>query len=223
MVRQLSDGMTARVTNNGSVSEAFAVTNGAKQGCVHAPTLFSLMFSAMLMDAYRDERPGIRIDYKTDVHSLNRRQMLTSTRLSTTVVHGLLFADDCTPNIVTEADMQLSMDLFASSYANFELTVSTDKRCSYINRRPTPFTMTQVRIEDNFNYLGSILMLHHNRRQSGPPYLKSQPGLGWLQNSIWNRHGLHLNTKLKMYKAIILTTLPYGAEIRSLQLTTINT
>nr|VZI50552.1 unnamed protein product [Spirometra erinaceieuropaei] len=57
MVRQLHDGMMARVTDNGAVSEAFAVTNGVKQGCVLAPTLFSLMFSAMLMDVYRDERP----------------------------------------------------------------------------------------------------------------------------------------------------------------------
>ncbi|BHF79472.1 hypothetical protein SprV_0702259200 [Sparganum proliferum] len=66
MVRQLHDGMMARVMDNGAVSEAFAVTNGVKQGCVLAPTLFSLMFSAMLMDAYRDERPGIRIAYRTD-------------------------------------------------------------------------------------------------------------------------------------------------------------
>ncbi|BHF68109.1 hypothetical protein SprV_0301113900 [Sparganum proliferum] len=57
MVRQLHDGMIARVTDKGVVSEAFAVTDGVNQGCVLAPTLFSLMFSAMLMDAYRDERP----------------------------------------------------------------------------------------------------------------------------------------------------------------------
>nr|VZH99100.1 unnamed protein product [Spirometra erinaceieuropaei] len=75
MVRQLHDGMMARVTDNGAVSEAFAVTNGVKQGCVLAPILFSLMFSAMLMDVYRDERPGIRIAYRTDGHLLNRRRM----------------------------------------------------------------------------------------------------------------------------------------------------
>nr|VZI45629.1 unnamed protein product [Spirometra erinaceieuropaei] len=51
MVRPLHDGMMARATDNGAVSEAFAVTNGVKQGCVLAPTIFSLMFSAMLMDA----------------------------------------------------------------------------------------------------------------------------------------------------------------------------
>ncbi|VDM05619.1 unnamed protein product, partial [Schistocephalus solidus] len=51
MLRQLPEGMTARVTDNGMVSEAFAMTNGVKQGCLLAPTLFSLMFLAMLMDA----------------------------------------------------------------------------------------------------------------------------------------------------------------------------
>ncbi|VDL91760.1 unnamed protein product [Schistocephalus solidus] len=61
MVRQLRDRMMARVTDNGTVFEAFAVTNGVKQGCLLSPTLFSLMFSAMLMDAYREEQPGIRI------------------------------------------------------------------------------------------------------------------------------------------------------------------
>ncbi|VDL97816.1 unnamed protein product [Schistocephalus solidus] len=48
----------ARVTDNGAASEGFAVTNGVKQGCILAPTLLSLIFSAMLMDAYRNERPG---------------------------------------------------------------------------------------------------------------------------------------------------------------------
>ncbi|BHF75580.1 hypothetical protein SprV_0501867600 [Sparganum proliferum] len=95
MVRQLHDGMMARVTDNGAASEAFAVTNGVKQGCVLAPTLFSLMFSAMLMDAYRDERSlGIRIAYRTDCQLLNQRRMHFQSRVSTTTVHELLFADD---------------------------------------------------------------------------------------------------------------------------------
>ena len=42
MVRSLHDGMMARVIENGDVSDPFPVTNGVKQGCVLAPTLFSL-------------------------------------------------------------------------------------------------------------------------------------------------------------------------------------
>ena len=44
MVRQFHDGMQARVQNDGEFSEPFEVTNGVKQGCVLAPTLFSMMF-----------------------------------------------------------------------------------------------------------------------------------------------------------------------------------
>ena len=52
MVRQFHDGMQARVQNDGEFSEPFEVTNRVKQVCVMAPTLFSMMFSAMLIDIF---------------------------------------------------------------------------------------------------------------------------------------------------------------------------
>ena len=48
MVRQFHNGMLARVQNDGEFSDPFTVTNGVKQGCVLASTLFSMMFSVML-------------------------------------------------------------------------------------------------------------------------------------------------------------------------------
>ena len=57
MVRQFHDGMQVRVQNNGEFSEPFEVTNGVKQGCVMASTLFR-MFSAMLMHAFHDSDTG---------------------------------------------------------------------------------------------------------------------------------------------------------------------
>ncbi|VDL85715.1 unnamed protein product [Schistocephalus solidus] len=105
IVPQLDDGMTTRFTDNGTVSEAFAVTNGVKQTCVLASTMFSLIFSTMLMDAYRYECPGIRIANGTDEHLLNSRRLQAPTRVSMATVHDLLFADECALNIVTEEDM----------------------------------------------------------------------------------------------------------------------
>ena len=40
--------MLARVQNDDEFSDPLTVTNGVKQGCVLAPALFSMMFSAML-------------------------------------------------------------------------------------------------------------------------------------------------------------------------------
>ena len=52
MVWQFHDGMLARVQNDGLFSDPFPMTNGVKQGCVLASTLFSMMFSAVLTDAF---------------------------------------------------------------------------------------------------------------------------------------------------------------------------
>ncbi|BHF59536.1 hypothetical protein SprV_0100249600 [Sparganum proliferum] len=223
MVRQLHDGMMARVTDNGAVSEAFAVTNGVKQGCVMAPTLFSLMFSAMLMDAYREEPPGIRIAYRTDGHLLNQRRMRFQSRVSTTTVHELLFADDCALNTTSEEEMQKSMDLFSAACENFGLVINTQK--TVVMHQPPPNSATppnapqisvngtQLQVVENFPYLGSTLSGNTKIDDEVANRIsKASQAFGRLRSTVWNRHGLQLSTKLKMYKAVILPTLLYGAE-----------
>ena len=75
MVRQLHDGMQASVQDGGENSKSFPVTNGVKQGCVLAPTLFSIMFSAMLTDAFRDGCIGVDFKYRTDSNLFNQRRL----------------------------------------------------------------------------------------------------------------------------------------------------
>nr|VZI48828.1 unnamed protein product [Spirometra erinaceieuropaei] len=223
MVRQLHDGMMARDKDNGAVSEAFAVTNGVKQGCVLAPTLFSLMFSAMLMDAYRDERPGIRIAYRTDGQLLNQRRMNFPSRVLATNVHELLFADDCALNTTSEAEMQRSMDLFSAACENFGLVINTQKTVVMLQSPPNPATPfnapritvngTQLQVVENFPYLGSTLSRSAKIDDEVENRIsKASQAFGRLQSTVWNGHGLQLSTKLKMYKAVILPTLLYGAE-----------
>ncbi|BHF82691.1 hypothetical protein SprV_0802583000 [Sparganum proliferum] len=95
MMRQLHDGMMTLVTANGAVSEAFAISTGVKQVCVISPTFFSQMFTATLMDAFREERPGICIACRTDGDLLNQRRKHFQSRVSTNAVDEPLFADDC--------------------------------------------------------------------------------------------------------------------------------
>nr|VZI42710.1 unnamed protein product [Spirometra erinaceieuropaei] len=127
MVRQLHDGITAGVTNDGFVSEAFAVNNGGKQGCVPAPALISHILSAMSMDAYRDELPDIGVAYRAYGSLLIQRRMQVQWLVSTTIIHALLFADDCALNTTLEGNMQRSMDLFSAACDNFGLIMNTEK------------------------------------------------------------------------------------------------
>ena len=64
MVQQFHDSMLARIQNDGELSDPFPVTNGVKQGCVLASTLFSMMFSVMLTDAFQDGDSRIPIRYR---------------------------------------------------------------------------------------------------------------------------------------------------------------
>ncbi|BHF80068.1 hypothetical protein SprV_0702319200 [Sparganum proliferum] len=149
-----------------AVSEVFAVTNGVKQGWALAPTLFSLMSFAILMDAYRDGCPGIRSAYRIDGHLLNSRRTKTPTRLSATTVHELLAADDCVLNTMTEVDMQRSMDRLAAGCNIFGLTINTEKTA--VMHQPPPYTKydshqvtvndSKLKTEDSFVYLGSPLL-----------------------------------------------------------------
>lgn len=53
-------GMTA------TYSQPFPVTIGVKQGCVQAPTLFSMVLSALRTYAFRNGGIGVGFSYRTD-------------------------------------------------------------------------------------------------------------------------------------------------------------
>ena len=105
MVRQFHDGMQARVQNGGEFSEPFEVTNGVKQGCVMAPSLFSIMLSAMRMDAFLDSDTAFPIRYPFDGNIVNLRRLQAKTKVQTDVLDELLYADDIDKNASTEAKM----------------------------------------------------------------------------------------------------------------------
>lgn len=61
MIKALHEGMQAQVVQGKDISKKYAVTNGVKQGCVLAPTLFSLYLTAMLKVPFRNLHEGIYI------------------------------------------------------------------------------------------------------------------------------------------------------------------
>ena len=108
MVRH--DGMQARVQNDGEFSEPIEVTNGVKQGCILAPTLFSMMFYAILMDALRGSDTGFPMRYRFDGNLFNLTRLQAKTKVQTDLLDELLFANDMDKNASSEANMQRAMD-----------------------------------------------------------------------------------------------------------------
>lgn len=69
-VRQFHDGMLDHLQDHGDYSGLFNVTNGVKQECVLACTLFSMMFAAMLMDAFKDNSAGVKVHFHIHISNL---------------------------------------------------------------------------------------------------------------------------------------------------------
>lgn len=66
IVRNLHDGMMASVRDQQELSDPFPITNGVKQGCILAPTLFIMVFSAMMRDSFQNYNTGINFIYRFD-------------------------------------------------------------------------------------------------------------------------------------------------------------
>ena len=95
LVFSFHDGMQVCVQDDGESPEPILVNNGVKQGCVLAPALFSIMFSAMLTDTFKDDSSGIDIPYRTDRKLLNLRRLKAKSKVNEYCVQGMLFAHDC--------------------------------------------------------------------------------------------------------------------------------
>ena len=94
------DRFVAHVQDSSDSSKPFHVTNRVKQGCVLAPTLLNLMFSAMFTDAFCDGAVDVGVRYCTDGALSNLRRLKAKTTPEVDTVRDLFFADDCVLYVV---------------------------------------------------------------------------------------------------------------------------
>ena len=94
--------MYARLQDSKENSVAFPIWNGVKKECILAPTLFSIMFSAIRFDAFSGSVIGMDIRYRTDGSVINLGRFQAKTKGKTDIVNGFLFADDSALNVTNK-------------------------------------------------------------------------------------------------------------------------
>ena len=175
----------------------------------------------MLMDAFQDSDTGFPIRYRFDGNIFNLRRLQAKTKVQTDVLDELLYADDMDKNASTEAKMQRAMDQVSQSCDNYDLTISTKK--TEVVHQPAPGkpynepTITvngqKLKVVDKFTYLGSTLSRAvHIDDEITARIAKASVAFGRLRANVWERNGIKLDTKLKVYKAVVLPTLLYACE-----------
>ena len=216
MVRQFHDGMLARVQNDGEFSDSFPMTNGVKQGCVLASTLCSMMFSVMLTGDFQDGDNGIPIRYRFDGKLFNLRRLQAKSKVQTDVLDDFLFADDMAKGAPTKEKIQKGEDQISDSCDSYDLTISIKKtEVVYQPASVKPYkepTITlkgqRLQVVDKCTYYGSTLSkVVHIDDEVNDGIVKASAAFGRLRGSIWDRSGIRLDTKLKVYRSVVLLTL----------------
>ena len=71
----------------------------------------------------------------------------------------------------------------------------------------------RLQVIDKFTYLGSTLSrVVHNDDEVNARIAKASAAFGRIRGSIWDRSGIRLDTKLKVFRSVVLPTLLYACE-----------
>ena len=190
-----------RVSDLGTTSEAFPVTNGTKQGCDMAPLLFCIIFSAMLQDTFRNCNNGAMIRFRSvgGIFSLQRL------KVSLLLLRELLFADDCALIAHTEEELHSILNDFARAASRYDLTICITK--TKVMLQPKLGSSPQdpvIKIGDKqlkavqkLLYFGGFLLRNACINDEITSRIsKASASFGRLHHRLWWAHGICLSKKI---------------------------
>eukprot|EP00795_Rhopilema_esculentum_P017617 gene17618-9257_t len=210
IIKSFNETMKGTVTIDGNTSEPFSIESGVKQGDVSAPNLLGILFALMLMYAL----------VTLQKVSTSEPVMANSTAQPAYVPRprDLLFADDAAIVAHSEAGLQKLMDRLFHACKAFGPTISIKK--TKILAQGVTDPNTSIKIDGNelenankFNYLrltisSGLFFTDEINARTG----KAAAAYSKLEERVWKKRNLIINTKMQIYKTCALSTLLYGSE-----------
>ena len=226
ITQQFHDGTKGKVMVGSQLSGDFNVNHGTKQGCVLAPTLFTLFLTVVLMILHKDVQEGVYIRTRSDGKLFNLARLRAQTKTSRQLIRELLFADDTALVAHNLSHIQQALDSFAGAAKKIGLQINTDK--TEVMYQPAPRNLAPLapqitvngdvlKVVPYFKYLGSTLSKDNRADKEITCRVQSAcASFGKLDKRLWSRNGIRLSTKCKVYKAVVLPALLYSAETYTL-------
>ena len=122
---------------------------------------------------------------------------------------------------VLQENMQKGVDQVSDSCDSYDLTISIKKiEVVYQPSPGKPYKGPTIKVKgqrlqvvDKFTYLGSTLSrVVQIDDEVNVRIVKASAAFGRLRGSIWDRSGIRLYTKLKVYRSVVLPTLLYACK-----------
>ncbi len=221
ILRLLHDNMQAKVLSGGTTTDAFRVGTGVKQGCVIAPTLFSIYLTAVLFLVEIESPQGISISYRCDGSVFNLARLKAKKKTTDTTVREFQYADDAAAVSHTETGLQTIVSSFNAAYEKLGLQLNIGKtkvlsQNASLDRRAAPsIKIREDTLEsvDHFCYLGSQIADSANIDFEVQHRLQSaSAAFGRLRKRCFDDRDLSSQTKIMVYRAAVVSALLYGAE-----------
>ena len=217
LIMSFHTNMKGVVSFNGEESDPFPISSGVKQGCVLAPVLFAIFFSVLLNYAFKDSTDGVPIQSRTDGGLLNIKRFGAKTKISQHLIRELLFADDAALVSHSRQGLQRLLDDFSKACRDFGLTISV-KKTEVMTQNTTSDPSISVndcilKVVDQFKYLGSTISRNLSLDSEINIRIgKAASAQAKLNERVWENKNLTINTKMRVYRACVLSTLLYGSE-----------
>ena len=150
----------------------------------------------------------------------NIRRFTAKPKLTTELICDLLFADDCALVAQSPEELQRSINSFSEACKDFGLTIS--KKKTEIVHQQVPHTEisqppvieidgTPLKTSSKFCY-STISEKATLDDEISLRISKASQAFGKLENRLWKSHDITLNTKINVYRAVIIPSLTYGSE-----------
>ena len=169
------------------------------------------------MNQERDIDNGVYITTRSDGKLFNLARLKARTKTRRELLTELLFADDTALIAHDQEQMQSMVDIFAGTARRIGLEINTQKTEVLYQPSPTntnPDTPTIVvngealKVVSSFKYLGSTVTEDNRADKEIACRIRSScASFGKLETKLWNRAGIRLDTKCKVYKAVVLPAL----------------
>ena len=187
-----------------------------------APTLFVIFIGTITHLIKNDLPPTIEIVYRTDGKLFNLARLRSKNKISTSSLIEFQYADDNSVAALSEHHLQKILNAFNCVYTKLELTINLKK--TRIVYQPSPIETdrieptlqlgaTTLENVDYFPYLGSHLSsnvdlndeIQHRLRCAGIAF-------GSIRTRVFQDRDIRTDTKVLIYKAVVIPTLLYASE-----------
>ena len=197
VIQALYNNASSAILLNSDIGDYFKTSVGVRQGCLLSPVLFNLYLEKIMRETLHDFKSTVSIGGRT--------------------INNLRFADDIDLMGGTSQELQDLTDRLTTSSSAYGMEVSSEKSKVMANSASGTQAIIhmnghQLEEVDAFKYLGSTFT--KDGRSSAD--IKTRIGIATSAmarlDNIWKSRDISFQTKVKLYKSLVLSILLYGCE-----------